>query len=295
MYRACFLFCFLFILKIGFTQESIVLSDTISENHIPISGTHLYLDNSETYLEASAQNPKLLIDMQSQAFLFSEEYEQSLVEYLETLPAKLRLRDTLLERDLVLEGFSGKLYKGITGRGEASEIFWFLYIGKEDFVIDVKGGYPKHLDNQLGDQILKILSSAVIIPDPQGPYDELPFFCNSEALFYKKGTSLLPNSIVLKKETDTLEASVTIFYSIIEDSAAAQIKNESEPEFKEEIMVDGAEGFQSWSKVDDGKETLIFEASLKKSNREIGFIGSGPYNAELLEEFKSMVQSLDFK
>ncbi|MEZ4982395.1 MAG: hypothetical protein R2769_12585 [Saprospiraceae bacterium] len=128
MYRACFLLCFLFILKNGFTQETITLMDTISENHIPISWTHLYLDNSETYLEASAQNPKLLIDMQSQAFLFTEEYDQSLVEYLETLPGKLRLRDTLIEKDLVLEGFTGKLYKGITGRGEASEIFWFLYI-----------------------------------------------------------------------------------------------------------------------------------------------------------------------
>ncbi|MCB0663001.1 MAG: hypothetical protein KDC24_09690 [Saprospiraceae bacterium] len=199
----------------SYAQDTLKLNGANHENLKRIGETNVWVDYSDSYLLPSSQNPSLLIDMQTSGFLMLEEKPIALSEYITNVRALTRYRDTLLNIPIQIAGFKGSLMKGVTGRGEAAEIFWLMYFGDESRVYDWKGGYLVSNDEILSEQILSILRSVRWI---EGDFfEDYPYAFDTGLDGFTFEKIDIPNAVIIKKYEGADSLNATVFYSVGEE------------------------------------------------------------------------------
>lgn len=274
-------------------QDTLLLAGHDNEKIQQIGSTSIWADYGESFLQPSAQNPNLLIDMVSQGFLLLEEKPAALSDYETRIRSLTRYKDTLLNLPVKVADFKGKILKGTTGKGAAAEVFWLMYFGNESRVFDLKGGYLKSADANLSDEILYILKSIRWLPPDI--FEGLPYSLQADSLGFAVEKSGIPKAVLVFKNTTADSLDGTIFYSKGEALFRLELSPDAE-NWKAVNLKDGLKlSYQVFTTKKEGQSIPMFEGNVRKGDQEIGIIVSGA-NKEVLErEIIALLQTLRFK
>lgn len=283
-------------LSILYTTFIVLLSIVfLGAQELQVQGTPLFLDYSMTGLSASDRNSRMLVNEENESFLFVEIREMSIEEYEEAEPQFFRIEKILHEEKLLRKEGNGKLKKSVATTEGPERILWFAYLPIGDVVVDIKGGYERRLDDQLGPLFQKALRSIRVDSQTTGQHAAgLPVHMDGSKWGYQTEPTYMPNSKLWKKRAEEPRL-ITINWYSVEKGTQPELSIYEDELHHEVVPLENRIITWTWR---TGAEVMemdapVFEATIYYPDLKVLVLGHGVYSTAYLEELKEMTRSLE--